>query len=54
MKKHDFSYNYSDDFKHWRKHNIVRADIIFLKTFLVQTKQGRKLIEMAEKRYGYV
>ena len=54
MRTHDFAYNYSDDYSHYRKENLKRICILEMKATLRLTLYGRYIMEMAERKYGYV
>jgi hypothetical protein len=54
MRTHDFSYHYSDDYDFWKRENEKRIKLVMLKITLLLTRKGRKIVTLAEKRYGYV
>ena len=54
MRTHDFSYHYSDDYNFWQRENETRIKLLMLKITLVLTKKGRKIVTLAERKWGYV
>jgi hypothetical protein len=54
MRTHDFSYHYSDDMDFWLDENQKRIKIIMLKITLMLTRKGRKIVTLAERKWGYV
>ena len=54
MKTHDFSYQYSDDRDYYWRENLERLHVMKMKSILSLTPRGRRVVAMAEKRYGYV
>jgi len=54
MRTHDFSYWYSDDMAVFLTENDKRITIIMLRASLMLVPRGRRIVKMAERRYGHV
>ena len=54
MRTHDFSYQYSDDINLWNRENNKRIKILALRMTLISRPWGRRVVTLAERRYGHV